>query len=62
MHGFDELAKLLAAPNIIDPLPRQEDEDAHLKKEPPRDRDREEGSHDLDEFEFIELGDPRDGP
>jgi hypothetical protein len=62
MHGFDELARLLAAPIIADPLSCREDEDTHRKKEPPRDRDREEDSHHLDEFEHIEVGDPRDGP
>jgi hypothetical protein len=62
MHSFDELARLLAAPSVMDPEPRHEGEDEERKKEPAQDPNRQRESHHVDEFEDIEVGDPRDGP
>lgn len=63
MEGFNELARLLAVPSIVGPRPLREDEEEDEDRKP---RERkpggQPGSRDVDEFEHIEVGDPRDGP
>lgn len=63
MHGFNELARLLAAPSIMGPrrLLKNEELDEQRKSRQ-REPDPQPGSRDIDEFEHIEVGDPRDGP
>lgn len=58
MRDFDELARLLAAPSIAAPRRRDREEHRH-GREPPKDSYE---PHNLEEFEYIEVGDPRDGP
>ena len=63
MHEFDELARLLAAPSIAAPEPRRESEnEGQEKNEPPEHSDEQQEQHTPEEFEYIEVGDPRDGP
>lgn len=63
MHGLNELARLLAAPSIVDPQPPPDEEaEDEEKKRPARKPGRQPDLRNLDEFEHIEVGDPRDGP
>jgi replicative DNA helicase len=61
MQGFKELARLLAAPSIAALELRREDEPRERNK-PPEKSDEQQESPNLEEFEYIEVGDPRDGP
>jgi hypothetical protein len=63
MQGFEELARLLAAPSSAVPEPCRKDEDKPQKRnKPPKRSDEQQESPDPEEFEYIEVGDPRDGP
>jgi hypothetical protein len=63
MHGFTELAKLLAAPSIMGPRPSRKNDDSDEDGKPrQQEPDGQRRSHDVDEFEHMEVGDPRDGP
>ena len=63
MHNFEELARLLAAPGVCDPKPLHEaEEELQERKQPAGDRDGKQDPCDLEKFEDIEVGDPRDGP
>jgi hypothetical protein len=65
MHGFEELARLLAAPSIAAPKARRGREGASRERDkppdkPPKKSDEQQESPNPDEY--IEVGDPRDGP
>ena len=62
MDGFNELARLLAVPSIVSPPSRENEEEDEDRKLREREPDGKPGSRDVDEFEHIEVGDPRDGP
>ena len=67
MHGFEELARLLAAPSIAAPAPRRGGKDALRERnkrpdKPPEKSDKQQEPPSLEDFEYIEVGDPRDGP
>ena len=63
MQDFNELARLLAAPSIAVPEPCREAEDKPRERDKPAENsDEQQRSPDAEEFEYIEVGDPRDGP
>ena len=63
MQGFEELARLLAARSITALDPRHGSEDAPRERnKPPKKSDEQQESPSPEELEYIEVGDPRDGP